>query len=82
MQSAPTQSLLNVVYGILDETAGTMNGEIPHVWVYDEPMAIIYLCLMCTFGLNILHIYIVCMFLSCYEKMMTLTLLTSMWLVS
>ncbi|KAG4192730.1 hypothetical protein ERO13_A07G172732v2 [Gossypium hirsutum] len=28
--NAPTQALLNVVYGILDETAETMNGKIPH----------------------------------------------------
>ncbi|KAA3455777.1 kinesin-4-like [Gossypium australe] len=30
VESAPTQALLNVVYGILDETAETMNGKIPH----------------------------------------------------
>ncbi|KHG08026.1 Retrovirus-related Pol polyprotein from type-1 retrotransposable element R1 2 [Gossypium arboreum] len=30
LESAPTQALLNVVYGILDETAETMNGKIPH----------------------------------------------------
>ncbi|MBA0712662.1 hypothetical protein Golax_011747, partial [Gossypium laxum] len=30
LESAPTQALLHVVYGILDETAETMNSEIPH----------------------------------------------------
>ncbi|MBA0829601.1 hypothetical protein Goarm_014195, partial [Gossypium armourianum] len=30
LESAPTQALLHVVYGILDETAETMNSKIPH----------------------------------------------------
>ena len=32
MQNAPTQSLLSVVNGILDESVERKNGEIPHVW--------------------------------------------------
>lgn len=32
MQNAPTQSLLSVVNGILDESLDRKNGEIPHVW--------------------------------------------------
>ena len=36
MQNAPTQSLLSVVNGILGESVERKNGEIPHVWDYDE----------------------------------------------
>jgi len=32
VQNAPTQSLLSVVNGILDESIERKNGEIPHVW--------------------------------------------------
>lgn len=32
MQNAPTQSLLSVVNGILDESVERKIGEIPHVW--------------------------------------------------
>lgn len=32
LQNAPTQSLLSVVNGILDESVERKNEEIPHVW--------------------------------------------------
>lgn len=32
LQNAPTQSLLSVVNGILEESVERRNGEIPHVW--------------------------------------------------
>jgi len=31
MQNAPTQSLMNVIYGILDESIERKNAEIPQV---------------------------------------------------
>jgi hypothetical protein len=33
LQNAPTQSLLSVVNGILEESVERRNGEIPHVWL-------------------------------------------------
>lgn len=33
LQNAPTQSLLSVVNGILDESVERKNSEIPHVWL-------------------------------------------------
>ena len=32
LQNAPTQSLLSVVNGILEESVERRNGEIPYVW--------------------------------------------------
>lgn len=34
LQNAPTQSLLTVVYGILEESVEKRNGEIPHVCMF------------------------------------------------
>lgn len=40
LQNAPTQSLLSVVNGILEESVERRNGEIPHVWLANENTSI------------------------------------------
>lgn len=62
LQNAPTQSLLSVVNGILEESVERRNGEIPHVWHWRLQCYIYHKCIhekhIYKFMQNELHIII------------------------
>jgi hypothetical protein len=76
LQNAPTQSLLSVVNGILEESVERRNGEIPHVWLAKWKYKYISMWLTCTLNsynryifINILYYF--CLFSvwhACWER--------------